>query len=229
MDTVKQNKPMLIIGNKNYSTWSLRAWLALHAFDIEFEEVQIELFSHEAKTTLDKYSPTGKVPVMVENDESNSQIWDSIAIANYLANKYPEKQMWSKHPALCHSLMAEMHSGFIGLRNEMPMNIRAKRIIVPSQQCLNDIARVENIFIMYRNQFADEGDYLLGSFSLADVFFAPLAFRFKTYNQHSNIELNPVSQHYLDSLLAHPSMQLWQLLALKETSIIEHDEVGKDI
>lgn len=215
--------PILVIGNKNYSSWSLRGWLALQAFAIDFDEIQIELFSESAKPILDKYSPTGKVPVLVVHDEI---VWDSLAIAGYLADNYPDKQMWGDHPALCHSLVAEMHSGFMGLRSEMPMNIRATRQITPSQQCLDDIARVEAIFSRYRNQFASEGDYLLGKFSLADVFFAPLAFRFNTYNQHSDIKLSLVAQTYVDTLLAHPSMQLWQQQALLETSVIEHDEAG---
>ncbi len=220
------NKPLLIIGNKNYSTWSLRAWLALHAFAIKFDEVQIELFSDSAKPILQKYSPTGKVPAY---SDTHNMLWDSLAIASFLANKFKDKNMWGNHPDICHSLVAEMHSGFLALRNEMPMNIRAKRQITPSQNCLNDINRIEQIFNTYRKDFAKEGDYLLGSFSLADAFFAPLAFRFKTYNQYSGIQLNEVSQAYVDTLIAHPSMQLWQQQALTETSIIKHDEAGINI
>ncbi|WP_434354129.1 glutathione S-transferase family protein [Psychrobacter sp. HD31] len=220
------NKPQLVIGNKNYSTWSLRAWLALHAFGIEFEEIQIELFSDSAKPILQQYSPTGKVPAY---KDANSMVWDSLAIAGFLANKFKDKNMWGNHPDICHSLVAEMHSGFLALRNEMPMNIRAKRQIMPSQACLNDINRVEQIFNKYRKEFVNEGDYLLGSLSLADVFFAPLAFRFKTYNHYSDIQLNQISQTYINTLLTHPSMQLWQQQALTETSVIKHDETGMDV
>lgn len=219
----------LIIGNKNYSTWSLRGWLILHAFGIKFDEINIELFSDSAKPILDKYSPTKKVPVLIDHqvDEDNSVVWDSLAIAMYLSDSYPN--MWGKHSNLARSLVAEMHSGFMGLRNDMAMNIRATRKITPSDDCLKDIKRVELIFSEYRQKYAEEGDYLLGEFSLADVFFAPLAFRFKTYNQASGIQLNKVAQTYIDTLLKHPSMQLWQNQALLETSIVKEDEVGEDV
>ncbi len=146
----------LIIGNKNYSSWSLRAWLVLHAFDIDFQEVQLELFSDEFKQTLAQYHATGKVPLLIDSGKSDKHkekvIWDSLAIAEYIAENYATENgatnAWGKHKALARSLACEMHSGFFGIRNEMPMNIRATRKITPTKDCLKDIARINHMKVI---------------------------------------------------------------------------------
>ncbi len=226
----------LIIANKNYSSWSLRAWLVLHAFDIDFQEVQLELFSDEFKQTLAQYHATGKVPLLIDSSKTNAGkekvIWDSLAIAEYIAENYLTNTVanaWGKHKALARSLACEMHSGFFGIRNEMPMNIRATRKITPSQDCLKDIARINQIFSEYRAKFKHEGDYLLGEFGIVDSFYAPVVFRFATYASYSGIILDKEAQSYCDNMLNHPSMLEWQRQALLETSIITEDEAGEEV
>ncbi|MFW2178181.1 MULTISPECIES: glutathione S-transferase family protein [unclassified Moraxella] len=217
------SKPTLIIGNKNYSSWSLRAWLMLDAFGVAFDEMPIKLFHPSNQEILTKYTPLGKVPVLLHEDKT---IWDTIGIALY-AEKYLIKQnVWGNQPHLAMSLIAEMHSGFVALRNEMPMNIRAKRKITPSQDCLKDLTRFEAI-VSEGFGLNGETGFLLGEFSVADVFFAPVIFRLHTYATASNIELKPTTQAYIQAMLAHPSIQLWQQQALQETDIVVEDEAGE--
>lgn len=218
-------KPTLIIGNKNYSSWSLRAWLVLHAFGIDFDEMPIKLFDPSNQAILQQHTPLGKVPVLLHQDKT---VWDSLAIALY-ADKYLIGQnIWGNQPHLAMSLISEIHSGFSALRTEMPMNIRAKRKITPSQDCLNDLARFENTIAECFVLNGSDG-YLLGGFSVADVFFAPIIFRLATYADASDIRLQPTTQTYLQKMLAHPSMQLWQQDALAEADIVIEDEAGKDL
>lgn len=224
-------KLTLLIGNKNYSSWSLRPWLLLHGFGVEFHELQIKLFTQEAKVILDKYSPSAKVPVLIHN---NKQIWDSLAIIEYANEHLIKENAWGADPDIARSMVCEMHSGFFDLRNEMPMNIRASQKIKPSQQCLADIARVDTLFSQLRAKYEQQGDYLFGSFSVADAFYAPVVFRLKSYAEQSNIPLSDKSKDYCQTLLAHPSMQTWQDQALKEVDVIlqaelEADEVSEEI
>lgn len=246
----EENAMKLIIGNKNYSSWSLRAWLVLHAFDIKFEEIKVPLFTDTAQQTLSKYiqhhHATGTVPLLEvhgrvegnqqDNEQDNQKsraetqvIWDSLAIAEYITCHYAPSA-WGQHPDIARSLACEMHSGFFGVRGEMPMNIRARRKIVPTVACLKDIKRINHIFRTYRQQFAHEGEYLLGKFSIADAFYAPVVFRFATYNEQSGIGIDKLSQTYCDNLLQHPSMQAWKAAALDEPQDGEwymmEDEVG---
>ncbi len=204
----------LIIANKNYSSWSLRAWLVLHAFNIDFQEIQLELFSDKFKQTLAQYHATGKVPLLIDSGKANAGkekvIWDSLAIAEYIAEHYVTNA-WGKHKALARSLACEMHSEFFGIRNEMPMNIRATRKITPTKDCLKDIARINH------------------EFGIVDAFYAPVVFRFATYAEHSGIILDKEAQRYCDNMLNHPSMLEWQRQALLETSIVSEDEAGEEI
>ena len=217
--------PTLILGNKNYSTWSLRAWLMLHAFGVAFDEMPIKLFHPSNQAILQKHTPLGKVPVLLHGDKT---IWDSLAIALY-AEKYLIKQpIWGNQPYLAMSFIAEMHSGFMALRHEMPMNIRARRKIVPSEQCLRDLARFEAIIAQGFQENGCEG-YLLGEFSVADVFFAPIIFRLLTYANSSDITLQATTTVYMQKMLAHPSMHTWQQQALTETDIVIEDEAGEDV
>lgn len=234
-------KPLLIIGNKNYSSWSLRAWLLLKAFNIDFDEQLIELFHPSATTIINEHAPTGKVPVLIygQGDEKVT-IWDTLAIAIHANDYLTDLDIWTGlsksntesntsnriNSAYCQSIIAEMHSGLIGIRSEMPMNIRATAKIRPSAACLADIARIEHIFVeCLTNRSSDS--YLFGHFTAADAFFAPVVLRLQTYAKASGIILTPLTEQYCQTLLDNPYVQAWQKSALKETRIIEEDEAGK--
>ena len=237
-------KPLLIIGNKNYSSWSLRAWLLLKAFKIEFDEQPIELFDVSALPILKEYAPTGKVPVLVcGQDYQKVTVWDTLAIAMYANSFLTDKDIWTgnlksevnkddnRHridSAYCQSIVAEMHSGMTGIRNEMPMNIRATAKIQPSSACLADIARIEAIFAdCLKNRSSDS--YLFGCFTVADAFFAPVVLRLQTYAKASGLTLQPTTQQYCQMMINNPHMDTWIKTALKETRIITEDETGEII
>ncbi|MGP9688331.1 glutathione S-transferase family protein [Psychrobacter sp. AOP22-C1-C5] len=236
--------PLLIIGNKNYSSWSLRAWLLLKAFEIEFDEQPIELFAASALPILKEHAPTGKVPVLVSGEgDKKVTVWDTLAIAMYANSFLTDKDIWTgnlksevnkddnRHridSAYCQSIVAEMHSGMTGIRNEMPMNIRATAKIEPSKACLADIARIEAIFADCLKE-RSAGNYLFGSFTVADAFFAPVVLRLQTYATASGLTLQPKTQQYCETMLNNPHMNAWIQAALQETRIIEEDEAGEII
>ena len=236
-------KPLLIIGNKNYSSWSLRAWLLLKAFNVDFDEQLIELFDPSARPILEAHSPTGKVPVFVygEGDEKVT-VWDTLAIAMHVNEYFTDINIWTGinksdtnaqtdhqnriNNAYCQSIIAEMHSGLSGIRNEMPMNIRATAKIHPSEACLSDIARIEAIFADCLKG-RSEDSYLFGHFTAADVFFAPVVLRLQTYADASNITLQPLTKQYCQTTLNSPHIKTWIQAALQETRTIEEDEAGE--
>lgn len=215
----------LIIGNKNYSSWSLRPWLALKAFGVPFEEVQLALFTDNFYSELAKHSPVGKVPVLVDGDIN---VWDSLAICEYLNENHLANRGWPENKSLraeARSFVAEMHSGLFAVRGEMPMNCRGKRKIVLSEAAQKEVAWLDNAWIKLRTQNEIKGDYLFGEFSLADAFFAPVVFRFATYG----IEISEPSKDYLKTMLAHPAMQEWFQDASKEEAVIDVAEVGESL
>ena len=234
-------KPLLIIGNKNYSSWSLRAWLLLKAFNIDFDEQLIELFHPSAIPILNEHAPTGKVPVLVYGQGGEKvTIWDTLAIAIHANDYLTDLDIWTGlsksntesdtsnriNSAYCQSIIAEMHSGLMGIRSEMPMNIRATAKIRPSAACLADIARIEHIFAeCLTNRSSDS--YLFGHFTAADAFFAPVVLRLQTYAKASGIILTPLTEQYCQTILNNSHVQAWQKAALKETRIIEEDEAGE--
>ncbi len=234
-------KPLLIIGNKNYSSWSLRAWLLLKAFHIDFDEQLIELFHPSATAILNEHAPTGKVPVLVYGEgDDKVTVWDTLAIAIHANDYLTELDVWTGrsksntknntsnriNSTYCQSIVAEMHSGLMGIRSEMPMNIRAKAKIQPSAACLKDIARIENIFAdCLKNRPKDS--YLFGAFTAADAFFAPVVLRLQTYADASGITLKPITKKYCEMMLNNPHLQTWQEAALNETRIIKEDEAGE--
>ena len=234
-------KPLLIIGNKNYSSWSLRAWLLLKAFNIDFDEQLIELFHPSAIAILNERAPTGKVPVLVYGEgDDKVTVWDTLAIAIHANDYLTELDVWTGrsksntknntsnriNSTYCQSIVAEMHSGLMGIRSEMPMNIRAKAKIQPSAACLKDIARIENIFAdCLKNRPKDS--YLFGAFTAADAFFAPVVLRLQTYADASGITLKPITKKYCEMMLNNPHLQTWQEAALNETRIIKEDEAGE--
>ena len=234
-------KPLLIIGNKNYSSWSLRAWLLLKAFNIDFDEQLIELFHPSATAILNEHAPTGKVPVFVYGqDDEKVTVWDTLAIAIHVNDYLTDLDLWTGlsksdaesntctriNSAYCQSIIAEMHSGLMRIRSEMPMNIRAIARIQPSNACLTDIARIEEIFAnCLKNRSTDS--YLFGSFTAADAFFAPVVLRLQTYADASDIVLKSTTKQYCETMLNNPHIQAWIDSALKETRVIKEDEAGE--
>ncbi|GAA0237458.1 glutathione S-transferase family protein [Marinomonas primoryensis] len=215
----------LIIGNKNYSSWSLRGWLALKAFDVPFEEIKLSLFSDEFYTELAKHSPVGKVPVLVDGDLS---VWDSLAICEYINETYLDGKGWpvdKSKRAVARSVVADMHSGLFGIRTEMPMNCRARRHVELSDQAKKEVATLDALWSKLRAENAQNGDYLFGKFSLADAFFAPVMFRFKTYG----IALSAAASDYQTTMLMHPAMQEWLDDAIAETDVYAAGEIGEAV
>ncbi|MGA7069976.1 glutathione S-transferase family protein [Bradyrhizobium sp.] len=212
----------LVIGNKNYSSWSMRPWLALRANDIPFEEVLVSLYSGEAdKQRILDFSRSGKVPILVDG---NVTVWDSLAIIEHIAERFPEKRLWPEHPAhraRARSVSAEMHSGFAALRNECGMNLhRPVRAIELSADARANIARVEEIWRECRERHGQSGPFLFGAFGAADAMFAPVVHRFRTYA----IAVTEETQRYIDAMIALPAFAEWTRAALAETIIIEKFE-----
>ena len=212
----------IYLGNKNYASWSLRAWLALKATGEAFDEVVIPLFQPGSKETLLKYSPSGKVPALHHGD---AVVWDSLAICGYLTEQFPAAGLWPDDPAakaMARSVSAEMHAGFQALRRALPMNIRSSvpgRAIEPEVQA--DINRVMAIWRQCRNRFGEkQGDFLFGRFTIADAMYAPVATRFRTYR----IDLEREADAYCDAILSLPAMQEWTAAAKNEPMIIDQYE-----
>ncbi len=207
----------LIIGNKNYSSWSLRPWLVLKEFNIDFEEIKIPLYQAQSKQELLKYSPAGKVPVLHHGD---IQMWDSLAICEYLADHHPELALWpedKKQRALARSISHEMHSGFFELRNQLPMNCRTQIAIKQVDPALQEeVDRICGIWRDCREQFADYGIFLMGEFSIVDAMFAPIVLRFKSYG----IKVGEKERLYMDAILALDSIQEWVSEGIKEPEVI---------
>lgn len=207
----------LVIGNKNYSSWSLRPWLLMHLFGIAFTEVRIALYTPESKQLIRQYSPSGKVPCLIDGALA---VWDSLAIAEYLAERHPQLQLWPQDLALrahARSISAEMHSGFTNLRTRMSMNCRGR---FPghgrSVEVAGEIDRIQRLWGECRERHGQAGPFLFGAFSIADAMYAPVVLRFRTYE----VQLNPVSRAYADSILALPAMQQWLSEAQAETEVI---------
>jgi glutathione S-transferase len=219
------SQPRLVIGNKNYSSWSLRAWLCLRKCNVEFEEVLIPLDTPEFKARIGDYSPTGRVPVLSHEGRA---IWDSLAICEYLNEAFAGGSLWPQDLAsrsLGRCMVAEMHSGFMAFRSEMPMNCRALNRRVPMNESLQqDIDRLCSLWTIALADHAEIGPWLLGEFSIADAMFAPVVMRFRNYG----VQLPAVVQAYCDHVLADEDMQVWVGQALQETWVVEADEAGSE-
>ena len=217
-------KPKLIIGNKNYSSWSLRAWFLLKEADIDFDEQRIPLDTEETKRQIAEFSPAGRVPVLLLDDLA---VWDTLAIAETVAERWPEKKLWpgdATARAHARSVSAEMHAGFDVLRNQMPMNCRAmgRRVPLPDE-LTRDIDRIFDIWSDCHRRYGDAGAWLFGDFTVADAMYAPVVLRFRTYG----INLPDSAGHYADRVLQSEAMQEWLLACETETEVIEHEEVGQ--
>ena len=198
---------LLVIGNYNYSSWSLRAWIALKAFSFDFDVKRIPLYGALAKDEILRHSPAGKVPVLVDG---KATVWDSLAIMEYLAEK--NAQVWPADPverARARSISAEMHAGFPNLRHHMSMNVRKR---YPGKgrtpEVLQEIRRIDAIWS------GAKGPFLFGRFSAADAMYAPVALRFRTY------EVEVSNPAYLKAMLALPAMQEWIAAAEREAESI---------
>jgi len=212
----------LIIGNKNYSSWSLRPWMAMTMAGIPFRETVIPLDTPETKSQIAEHSGAGRVPVL---HHGKLVIWDSMAIFEYLAETFPEKKLWpvgKTARAVARSVANEMHSGFAALRNACPMNIRRAPKPVPlSDPVKADIARIEAVWRECRGKFGKGGPFLFGKFSIADAMYAPVASRFSTYLLSTGDD----TRAYVTTILNTSAFKLWQEAALKESWIIPADEV----
>lgn len=210
----------LVIGNKNYSSWSMRPWMALKAAGIAFEEVVIPLYTGDAdKQRLLAYSPAGKVPILIDGAVT---IWDSLAIVEYLAEKFPDKGIWPANAvarAHARSIAAEMHSGFMPLRNECAMNIhRPVHKKALSADARANVDRIAQIWSTCRRSHG--GPFLFGAFSGADAMYAPVVHRFRTYG----VDIAGEAAAYMSAIAAHPAFEEWTAAALKETWVIEKFE-----
>jgi glutathione S-transferase len=212
----------LVIGNKNYSSWSMRPWLALRANDIAFEEILIPLYTGEAdKKRILSFSHSGKVPALIDGDVT---VWDSLAIIEYVAERFPEARLWPEDRARrahARSISSEMHSGFMALRNECGMNLhRPVSAIALSDDARANVARIEQIWIECRARYGELGPFLFGTFGAADAMFAPVVHRFRTYA----IAVAPQARAYMDTMMALPAFREWTSAGLAETLVIDRFE-----
>lgn len=215
----------LVLGNKNYSSWSMRAWLCLRKCDIDFDEILLPLDTPEFRRRIDKYSPTGRVPVLLHEGRV---IWDSLAICEYANDCFAGGRLWPKDTVsrgFGRSMVAEMHSGFMDLRNKMPMNCRAINRQVPMDEGLQrDIERVCSLWESALAGQGHSGPWLLGEFSIADAMFAPVVMRFRNYG----VRLPQSARRYSSHVVADADMRLWLEAARKETWTVAADEAGSE-
>jgi glutathione S-transferase len=217
----------LYIGNKNYSSWSLRPWLMLRQFDIAFDEVKLRLSfddGSEFKRRIAQVTPTGRVPVLVDDGFT---VWDTLAIAEYVAEKFPAKALWPaavRARARARSLCAEMHSGFSALRSHLPMNIEASlpqigaQVLAGEPAVVRDVQRIEQ---MWAAALAESGGpFLFGAFCIADAYYAPVVTRLRTYG----VPVAEPTAAYMDRIWALPAMQAWVNDALRERDFLDFDE-----
>lgn len=216
----------LIIANKLYSSWSMRPWLMMRAAGIDFTETVIPLREPGTGARIREYSPSGKVPVLIDGDVV---VWESLAIISFLADRFPEKRIWPQANAAracAKAISMEMHGGFQALRQACPMNL-GKRF-APSEldeKVAADVARIEAIFSDTRRRFSDAGPFLFGdSFTAADAMFAPIVARLETYQ----IAVRPETRAYMDAIQSHPAYQRWTSEALRETWHIPEFEIGHE-
>lgn len=217
--------PILVIGNKTYSSWSLRPWLLLKHLGVEFQEISVPLHASDTAAQIARYSPSGRVPVLLDGD---LRIWESLAIGEYLAERYPA--VWPADDttrALARSVSSEMHAGFSALRGELPFNCRTRRTgVTPSPAAQADIDRILEIWETCRAIGAnDDGPWLFGDFTCADAMFAPVALRFHTYG----VALPKTAQAYVATVLDDAAVRAWVQAARQETAVIPEEERGQPI
>jgi glutathione S-transferase len=213
----------LVIGNKNYSSWSLRPWIALKAAGIAFEERVVPLGDPDFKRTLGAISPAGKVPVLIDGE---IHVWESLAIIEYLAEKYPDAGLWPEGVearAHARAIAAEMHAGFAALRRECPMNMwRPQRPRELGADATANAARIDAMWTACRERFGQGGAFLFGrSFGAADAMYAPIVSRFATYG----VAVGAAARAYMDAVMGLPAWQEWRKAALVEPWVLPEDEI----
>jgi len=209
----------LVIGNKNYSSWSMRPWLAMRATQIAFEEIFIPLYTGQNdKNRILAFARSGKVPILIDGETT---VWDSLAIIEYLAERFPDARLWPENRAErahARSISAEMHSGFLSLRSECGMNLhRPVGAIKLSEDARADITRVQEIWTDCRARYGKRGPFLFGAFGAADAMFAPVVHRFRTYAIAVSLEVKT----YMETMMALPAFGEWSEAGLAETLLIE--------
>jgi glutathione S-transferase len=217
----------LIIGNKLYSSWSMRPWLLMKVAGLAFTETVIPLSQPDTRKNILAHSPSGKVPLLIDG---RVRVWESLAIAEYLADKFPAAAIWPSDPAVrahARAAASEMHAGFQALRQACPMNLgrRFKPRTDWSVDVRDAVARIEELWAEARSQFGAGGPFLYGAFSAADAMYAPIVTRLDTYQ----IEVSPPTQAYMSAILHLPAFVDWRLSALKEPWHLPHYEVGHEI
>src|SRR5689334_15088559 len=211
----------LVIGNKNYSSWSMRPWVLLKQLGIPFEEKKLRFHSNEWNAEIERWSPSRLVPVLWRGDQA---VWDTLAIMEAVNEWYPDRGVWphgDRARAFARSAAAEMHAGFRELRTHMPMNIRSShpgKGRTPAVE--KDIARIIEIWESCRTRFGEGGELLFGSFTCADAMYAPVVMRFLTYG----VELPAIAQRYFNAVLGLPGVVRWRAGAAAETQFVAADE-----
>ena len=219
-------KLQLVIGNKAYSSWSLRPWLLLRESGIAFDEIMIPLYQPDSPRKIRERSPSGRVPALIDGDTT---IWDSLAICEYVAEKFPKAKGWPEDAtarAIARSVCAEMHSGFAAVRSELPMNLRGRRTgVTPSDTARAEIDRIFEIWSDCRRQFGAGGPFLFGRFGIPDAMYAPVVTRFATYG----VALSGAVRDYAEAIQALPSLKEWTQAARQEDRVITASERGTPV
>lgn len=217
-------KPILVIANKNYSSWSLRPWLALTMAGIPFDEKAIPFGEPRFGREVRKVSAAGMVPVLLHKGLT---IWDSLAIVEYASETWPAKNFWPKNTAaraMARSAAAEIHSGFRGIRGACPMNLRRPKVPLKagfSEAVLKDVMRIESLWAQCRKAHGKGGPFLFGKWSAADAMYAPVVTRLDSYA----IPVGKETRKYMDAVMTTSGFKTWAAAAAKETAIVPEDEV----
>jgi len=213
----------LIIGNKNYSSWSMRPWIAMKVAGLPFEETLLPLYRPGSRDEVLKYSPAGKVPVLIDGD---AVVWESLAILEHLAERFPAAKLWPQDRAargMARSISAEMHAGFVDLRSHFPMNMRRdrarRRELTPGAAA--NVQRIDEMWQDALRRFGGEGPFLFGAFCAADAMYAPVVSRFASYS----IPVSEVARAYMDAVMALPAWKEWEEAGRVEEWVMENNEV----
>jgi glutathione S-transferase len=212
----------LVIGNKNYSSWSMRPWIALQVARIAFDETVIPIYRTDSKKKLLAYSPAGRVPILLDGEV---RVWESLAILEYLADRFPDAGLWPEPPAArahARAIASEMHAGFLPLRRHLPMNIwrPVQKRHLTSEAAAN-VRRIDAMWSDCRARFGQGGPFLFGAFSAADAMYAPVVSRFHTYA----VDVSRPARAYMDAVMALPAWKEWTAAALNEEWVLEGCEV----
>lgn len=216
----------LIIGNKNYSSWSLRPWIFMKQHQLDFKEIRVALFTKTTNEQLSQYNSDFKVPILQDGD---LVLWDSLSILEYLSEQYLDSRGWPGEinaRAIARSISCEMHSSYSHLRHELPMNCRKQfQNIQLSAQATTEIQRITGLWRNCRTKYGDNGEWLFGQYTIADAMFAPIALRLHGYS----IALDTIEQSYVQSVLNQPSIKQWMEAGRIEQEVIEEDEIDVNL